>query len=197
MFLADFGEAVTLKAPAGLGTGAGAGAGVGEDTTCGEDNLPPEGGGPSDGPSTRARSRGTLPIQSPEMICLNITSTTNNNNNNNNNNTNTNNDNSSSNAGKEVNDALNAHSDKIDIASVAAKTVPARKTFPAPGRASDVWSMGCLLVELVTGKFLMAERSWTDLYVSLCLPKYIPPALQDFHTALAPINGGTKYPILR
>ena len=147
----------------------------------GEDNLPPEGGGASDGPSTRTRSRGTLPIQSPEMICLNITTTTTT--------TTTNNNNGSSTIGE----ALNAQSDKID--TTTSKTAPSRKTFPAPGRASDVWSMGCLLVELVTGGFFMAERSWTDLYVSLCLPKYVPPTLRDFHTALVPINEGASSPV--
>ena len=164
MFLADFGEAVTLKAPAG-GT---AGVVVGGD----EDNLPPEGGGPSDGPSTRARSRGTLPIQSPEMICLNITTTATTHNN-------------------TIEGALNERSDKIETVT---KPPPSRKIFPAPGRASYVWSMGCLLVELVTGGFLMADRPWTDLYVSLCLLKYVPPTLQEFHTALAPINEGMVNP---
>lgn len=41
--------------------------------------------------------------------------------------------------------------------------------FPSPSYPSDVWSLGCLLVELVTMSPLFAERAWPELYCLLCM----------------------------
>jgi serine/threonine protein kinase len=62
--------------------------------------------------------------------------------------------------------------------------VNSRKFFPSPGAASDVWSLGCLLVELMTGEYLMKGRPWSELYVSLCMKKFIFPSLTDFRNSV-------------
>jgi serine/threonine protein kinase len=42
-------------------------------------------------------------------------------------------------------------------------------SFAAPSYASDVWSLGCLLVELITMSPLFVERPWPELYCLLCM----------------------------
>lgn len=37
-----------------------------------------------------------------------------------------------------------------------------------PGKASDVWSLGCLGVELLSGRHLFADLNWTEMFVMLC-----------------------------
>lgn len=44
-----------------------------------------------------------------------------------------------------------------------------KKVFPLPDKSSDVWSLGCLLFELMTGNMLFADRTWPELYSKFCL----------------------------
>jgi len=41
-----------------------------------------------------------------------------------------------------------------------------------------------MLGELATGRFLLADRPWTDLYVSLCMHKYVAPPLDTLRAAV-------------
>eukprot|EP01039_Chlorochromonas_danica_P005657 gene5656-6239_t len=57
-----------------------------------------------------------------------------------------------------------------------ATTTPSTSTTQLPGNdlpglASDIWSVGCLLVEILTGSLLFADRAWPELYTKLCLNK--------------------------
>ena len=103
------------------------------------------------------RCRGTLPIQAPEFLSL-----------------------SNPNASQVGSASVGASAKKFisggrvttasfpqhDSVVHASKRIPVR--FPLPGIAADVWSLGCLLPELVTGAFLFADQPWTELYVNLC-----------------------------
>ena len=40
----------------------------------------------------------------------------------------------------------------------------------------------------MTGQYLMAERPWTELYVSFCMKKYTPPSLQIMHAAVPSLS---------
>ena len=91
------------------------------------------------------RSRGTLSIQSPEMLSLSESSL-----------------------------KLKIHSDQRSHLEVSS--------------ACDVWSMGCLLVELLCGEFLFAERTWPDLYVSLCLSTEIELPLKPLRDAMVDLD---------
>lgn len=44
--------------------------------------------------------------------------------------------------------------------------------------------MGCLLAELLSGEYLFAERTWPDLYVSLCLSTEIDLPLKNLRDTL-------------
>lgn len=91
----------------------------------------------------KKRCRGTLCIQSPEMLCL-----------------------------------TEERAPTSDSAS-ANKVNDPRKAFPIPSKKSDVWSMGCLLAEILTGDYLFAEKSWTELYCMLCMGDYTPPPVSQ------------------
>ena len=114
------------------------------------------------------RCRGTLPIQAPEF--LSITS------------------------GVSANAAGNSNSVPISARNSSPQTPATSSRAPTPAGASssssataqicsakrtpiqfsepclpaDIWSLGCLLPELVTGSFLFADMPWTEMYVSLC-----------------------------
>ena len=152
IFLADFGEAVPLPAPVARGA-----------TPKATEAARLDAAG---GPSTRSRSRGTLPIQSPEMICLNFGS-------------------EGSGGGDGGGGGAEAQAPAKAPSGASGATGASgtqRKVFPAPGCPSDVWSLGCMLGELLTGRFLLADRPWTDLYVSLCMHKYTAPPLDALRT---------------
>lgn len=97
------------------------------------------------------RARGTLPIQSPEMLRL----------------------------------------------SQAEKAPPSKPTLDTaqPGRASDIWSLGCLLVQLITGDYLFAGKPWPELYVLLCLQESCSLPLNGLKSVLT--NSGMHSDICR
>ena len=37
---------------------------------------------------------------------------------------------------------------------------------------------------MLLGQYLMAERPWTDLYVSLCMMKFLPPSLESLRRSI-------------
>ena len=80
--------------------------------------------------------------------------------------------------------------------ATATKTIKA-DSFPIPGFQSDVWSLGCLFFELLTGRLLFAEQSWPELFVTLCLtpislPTESPSATDTVGTAIS--IGGVSVP---
>lgn len=77
----------------------------------------------------RSKCRGTLSIQSPEMLSINETS---------------------------------LHMGNQSI---------------TPGKESDVWSLGCLLFEVLVGGSLFADQPWTELFITLCKDTYDPSIL--------------------
>ena len=162
----------------------------------------------SQGPNVLSRCRGTLPIQSPEMLFLNVGGVgggtgvgTGVNNSNfgvtavkssmsilNQKRKNGKNGNNSSTGSLDFLLSGISNRNTINQTSTSTSTSHTKKTFPIPSAPSDVWSVGCLLVELLTGDYLMINRSWSELYVSLCTNNFIPPSLLKFHEFLKPIN---------
>ena len=91
----------------------------------------------------RSKCRGTLSIQSPEMLSINETSS------------------SSSSMGKHI------------------------QSYNTPGKESDVWSLGCLLFEVLMGGSLFADQPWTELYITLCKDTYDPSSILNIAGRLA------------
>ncbi len=95
------------------------------------------------------RARGTLPIQSPEMLCLN----------------------------NDTQKYKNVRSSKFQ-----------------PSQLCDIWSLGCLLYEILVGNYLFENKSWTELFCMLCMEKYQPPDVVKLlsevmiHTSIPPIG---------
>jgi hypothetical protein len=176
LFLADFGESVPSLYSVGP---------LGETSEAGGEVSFTQRSVTGRGPSSLSRSRGTLPIQSPEMLSLTAT------------------------GGVRPSFAVPNTRKKIPRASGESSfhsssesecsfenrpfAAPTKRQFPPPSAASDIWSLGCLLVELVSGDYLMKNRPWTDLYVSLCMSNFRSPSLGDFQRALAPVNLSPKH----
>lgn len=176
LFLADFGESVPSLHSAGPS---------GETSEAGGEVSFTQRSVAGRGPSSLSRSRGTLPIQSPEMLSLTATGGV-----------------RPSfavpNTRKKAHRAsgdFGLHSSSESECSYEKNpfAAPTKRQFPPPSAASDVWSLGCLLVELVSGDYLMKNRPWTDLYVSLCMSNFRSPSLGDFQRALAPVNLSPKH----
>jgi serine/threonine protein kinase len=140
------------------------------------------------GPSTKSRSRGTLPTQSPEMLCLSASQP---------NDSPTRSSNHSPRLNPDPIDPTLSSSHAIELQVQAMGQIhdqdqshghrhePTRKMFQPPSAPSDVWSLGLMLVELITGEFLTANRPWIDLYVSFCMKKFLPPSLAGFRKSIA------------
>jgi serine/threonine protein kinase len=90
----------------------------------------------------KQRSRGTLAIQSPEMLCV-----------------------SESGSGL-------AQSMKLGVESTDEKT---KVEINTPSAASDCWSMGCALFELMTGSHLFEGQSFTEMFCLLCKEDFVLP----------------------
>ena len=47
------------------------------------------------------------------------------------------------------------------------KENPSAEFAGAPGRASDVWALGCLLFELYTGQPLFDDANWGEFFARI------------------------------
>jgi serine/threonine protein kinase len=54
-----------------------------------------------------------------------------------------------------------------------------------PSYSSDIWSLGCLLVEVILGHFLYQDVPWPEMYVTLCMLNQ-----EQSNTQYRPINDG-------
>ena len=50
------------------------------------------------------------------------------------------------------------------------------RCFSYPSQPSDVWSLGCLCVEVLTGRMLFENMSWAELFVVLCTSEGMNPS---------------------
>lgn len=126
-------------------------------------------------PRSRAavvKSRGTVSIQSPEMLCINAA------------------DPLSSKPSSNINESIPIHSSSSVFSKVntPSNAKSERKQFDLPDKTSDVWSLGCLLVEILTSETLFANRSWPELYVSLCMNNFRPVSLRYIRHAMDSFN---------
>jgi serine/threonine protein kinase len=135
---------------------------------------------PASAAQLQSRCRGTLHTQSPEMLCIShapgTASIAN-----------------GSTTGSGQNSAA-GHSTKegATVTTPGGAMSPngsakknGRRAFCLPDRRSDIWSVGCLLVEILTGQALFADKPWPELYMTLCMERYtmldilVPAALNS------------------
>lgn len=115
------------------------------------------------------RARGTLCIQSPEMLVI-------------------------SNQPKES--TLRELNRKNSAAPERVGSSRTISVFPPPSYSSDIWSLGCVLVELVTGTPLFSDRPWPELYCLLCMSNQQISVSQVVEKCLEAVTeGDISYPI--
>jgi hypothetical protein len=66
-----------------------------------------------------------------------------------------------------------------------------RLKFSSPDKASDVWSLGAMAVELLTGNYLFAERPWPDLFVRCCLEVFPVLPLESYRLSMILIRSAS------
>ena len=137
------------------------------------------------------RARGTLPVQSPEMLRL----------------TEFKSDELVGGVGSVMNTTRSAFSvGSRGVRQCATRAGSIRNSLSQyrirdassassiPGKRSDVWSLGCALVQLVTGVHLFGGMSWTELYVLLCLEKTESFPLAAFDAIILSFRGLSASP---
>jgi serine/threonine protein kinase len=114
------------------------------------------------------RARGTLCIQSPEMLVIS--------------------NHPKESTLRELNSANAAATDRSHKLRMS--------SFPPPSYSSDIWSLGCVLVELVTGTPLFSDRPWPELYCLLCMDNHTTTVSEVVDKCLnTVVAGDISYPV--
>jgi serine/threonine protein kinase len=74
-----------------------------------------------------------------------------------------------------------------------------RRKHQGAGRPSDVWSVGCMLYELVTSHFLFYDPDWIRFFVRLTQPEQqlLPDERMAQVEGLAVVREFTEYTLVR